>query len=102
MIQPAKKASYRFETTCEHCPDVRLLEAMEDRAVEITYRTARRHLGALLDLWATRHGYQLDSRRGLTLKRDYHVRYYKSRYGDKPCIDVDWSAIDNIFVKDTG
>lgn len=100
MIRPAKKASYRFETTCEHCPDVRLLEAMEDRAVEITYRTARKHLGELLDFWAVRHGYVLDPRRGLTLKKDYHVRYYRSWYGGRRCIDVDWSAIDNIFVKE--
>lgn len=37
---------------------------------------------------------------GLKLRNDYHVRYYKSRFNGKPCIDVDWSAIDHIFVKE--
>lgn len=79
---------------------MRLLEEMEDAAVEIKYSTARRHLGHLLSDWAQSHGYIVGRGRGLRLKQDYRVRYYKSTYAGKPCIDIDWSAIDNIFVKD--
>jgi len=39
-----------------------------------------------------------DNRGGLTLRRDYHVRYYKSRYGDSPCYFIVHSAIEYIFV----
>jgi hypothetical protein len=73
---------------------------MDDAAVEIKYSTARRYLGELLDDWAEAHGYLVGRGRGLRLRHDYAVRYYKSTYDGKPCIDVDWSAIDNIFVRE--
>lgn len=32
-----------------------------------------------------------------TLERDWAVRFYKSFYKGRPCVWVDWSAIDHIF-----
>lgn len=44
-------------------------------------------------------GYALHSRRGLTMARDYHVSYHKSRFRGQPCVYFRWSAIEYVFVE---
>lgn len=69
-----------------------LHDAME-AALEISWSTFSRHCH-----WrdvATLLGYTPDS--GLTLKGDYHVRFYKLKWEGKKCYALKWSGIEYIF-----
>jgi hypothetical protein len=70
---------------------------MTDNARQIEYRTAMRAIGrdVLAEVfpdydWNKRPHY-------LTMKRDWHVGYYKSTFRGQPCIYVKHSAIEYIF-----
>lgn len=68
-----------------------------DDAKDIKLRTFVKHVGReATDEIARNFGY---SKRGLTMAKDYHIRYYKSKmYGEKVLILVH-SAIDHVFTK---
>ena len=77
------------------------LSSMIEKATPVTYRTFRRHIGGdELDQWASNHGYSLHYSSGLILKNDWHVAYYKSKWYDRLCYFLVWSAYENVWVKD--
>ena len=93
--------TFRFETTCESIPDdqVHLLLEMERRASEVSYETVRRHLGT--DELASTFPFYTWGRgrkRGIRMKADRYIRYYRSRFDGKVCYDVEHSCIDHIWV----
>ena len=85
-----------FLTDCVSS-DARSINAMIDSSREITYRTFLRYVspGELYSLFPA---YARDSREGLTLKNDWHVRYFKSVYRGKECVYIRHSAIEYVFV----
>lgn len=96
------KREYWYKTCCIECDDcVDDLNRMIEEAVPITYRTMRRHCGGL-DTWAINHGYELHHTRGLTLKSDWHVGYFKSSFKGRPCYYLVWSAIEFIWTQGVG
>lgn len=73
------------------------ITAMVDQAREVSYRTARAKIGEyglsiVFGQYDWRH-----RPRDLTLKHDWHVRYYRSRYRGKPVYYVVHSAIEHVF-----
>jgi len=90
---------YRYFACCtEFKPDqVRFLNQMTESAREISYRTMQKHCQEL-GRWALDKGYKLFPSKGLTLKNDWHVAYYKSTYNGRPCYYLVWSAIEFIWV----
>lgn len=79
---------------------VATLQRMINDARGVTYETVRRHCVGLLS-WAEQHGYERHAARGLTLKDDGHVGYYKSRWNGQRCYYVRWSAIEFIWLQQT-
>ena len=77
--------------------DANSINAMIDNAREIAYRTFIRHV-SLEHLLAIFPGYYLNSRQGLTLKKDWYVTYHSSIYRGKPCVYLCHSAIEYVFV----
>ncbi len=69
---------------------------MVDNAKEICYKTLLKHIEyeEILNLFPC---YAKDKRQGLTIKDDWHVRFYKSKYRGKPCVYIKHSAIEYIF-----
>ena len=88
----------KYITCCISIPmsQVDDLNAMTDRARRITYRTARQHIGKNA-LALVFDNYDWGNGKYLTMKRDWHVGYYKSTFRGKPCIYVKHSAIEYIF-----
>lgn len=96
---------YTFWKSCPELTreEVELQRVMLDRAVDVTYRTFRRAVGAAeLDAWASAHGYDVGTQRGgLRLSNDWHVRYCHSWWGDEPCWFLQWSAMEMIWRRDS-
>ena len=85
----------RFITNCVNSGSGEAITDMVDKSKEIKFRTFFKKV-SLKEL-ASMLGYEIDPRKGLTLKNDYHVGYYKSVYRCKACYYVTWSAIEYIF-----
>lgn len=89
-----------FETTCILCGDGPAIRLMVKHA---THLSRRRFLQAVdrTDLANIEHqlGYAPARRRNgeLTMARDWHVSYHRSRWQGKPCVYFVWSAIEHIF-----
>ena len=90
------KERYRFETDCVHSDGPSIID-MVDRARRISASTFRDVIGS--------HNYtRLEARLGYThtnlrLDRDYHVSFHRSTYRGKPCVYVQHSRIEYIFVE---
>jgi len=82
-------------TTCVSAPGDLTLK-MVDQAKELDYNDFSNAVTGLDQLAISMH-YVLDDT-GLQLKNDYHVRYYKSRFNNKPCYFMVHSAIEYIFL----
>ncbi len=84
--------------TC--CIDSRadLIGQMVGDAREVSWETFLHHIpyDALKTMFPQ---YAWGPERGLRLKDDWHVTYYKSRYGGQPCYFIIHSAIEYVFVK---
>lgn len=91
---PYKRWKY-YRTCCIHAAGEAIREMVEG-AREISYRTFRKHCHDL-DGWAQAMSYFLYPSQGLTLKRDWHVAYYKSTYQGAPCYYLVHSAIEYIW-----
>lgn len=76
------------------------IHKMVDAAIDVTYRTMLKHCPGLLK-WAREMGYEVDPRKGLTLKNDWHVSYHRSKYRGRRCYYVRHSSIEYIFVEQT-
>jgi hypothetical protein len=62
---------------------------------EIKFDAFARHVD-LQDL-SERLGYAFGPQKGLHLRKDWHVRFFISRFRGKRCYHLDWSHIDHIF-----
>lgn len=87
---------YQYCTCCVDS-DGPSINAMVDAAREISYATFTRHCD--WQDWARQQGYSVGAERGLHLKSDYHVAYFKSTFRGAPCYYLVWSAIEVIFTE---
>ena len=84
------KATYL--TCCVNSP-ARFIQTMIDKAREITCNTFLRRVGIEVEGFGyVRRG------KGLKLRDDYHVRFYKSKYRGKLCYYMVHSAIEYVYV----
>ena len=91
---------YRYLTNCTQCWDIRALDKMIESGKEITYRTFIQHCrGPDLDRWVEQKGYVWRGK-GLTLRKDFAVSYWKSKYDGTPCYYIRWSLIEFIWCFD--
>lgn len=88
---------YHFKTSCVNSTAAQI-NAMVDRAREITYQTFSRYVGPE-ELQEVFDGYTWGPGRqdGLRLKNDWAVSFYRSRYAGRKCVYVYHSAIEYIF-----
>lgn len=86
----------RWKTDCTRTKDIRALDDMIDNARQITYKTFMKHVDRN-DIIKLFPQYDWTTGRGLTLKRDYHVSYYKSKFKNQPCVFINHSSIEYIF-----
>jgi len=90
----------QFMATCTTISkkDVPLLNAMIDKSKEISRRTFLRYVDPS-DMRTVEHflGYEQRATRGLTMANDWHVAYYRSTWGEQPCVYFTWSAIEHVF-----
>lgn len=89
---------FSYETCCVYSTADAINE-MTARAVEVTFATFARHCNWVP--WASTMGYATGNARGLRLKNDWHVRYFRSKYKGRRCYYVKHSAIENIFTEDS-
>jgi hypothetical protein len=91
----------RYLTNCVSLSmgDVPDIDAMIEGARQIGYRTARHAIGhnALAEVFPDYDWRQRP--RDLTMKRDWHVGYYRSTFRGVRCVYVKHSAIEYIFVE---
>lgn len=91
-----------FRNTCINTPqsDMDLFDDMRRDATAVTRTEFLRHvdMNDMRELEAEL-GYARNKRHdhGLTMKNDWHVAYYKSHWGDKPCYYFVWSGIEHYF-----
>ena len=88
-----------FLTTCVDCQDVEALEEMIDNAREISYKTFIKYVPPqqLAEVFPE-YNWGRSQGQGLTMKSDYHVSYYKSKYAGIPAVFVVHSAIEHVWV----
>lgn len=87
---------FRYLTCCVQAKGEDIT-AMVEQARPITLRVFAKHCD-----WrplARTLGYQLGRGRGLQLRQDWHVRYYRSVYQGAPCYFLKHSAIEYIFTR---
>lgn len=90
------REKFTYETNCVDSGDGQAIQAMVDRAHDITLRTFRKRCDTFA--WETQMGYE--RRGGLPLSRDWHVSFHKSVYCGKPCYYARHSAIEHIFTEE--
>lgn len=79
-------------TACCVSSTANAIDDMIDQSREITYKTFIKYVDCkeLLNMFCEGFGWK-------SLKRDYHVRYFKSVYMGKPCYYLDHSSIEYIW-----
>ncbi len=83
-----------FITTCVTAP-AELIGEMVDNATELEYSELLEHVTQeYLDEVFPQYRYV-----PVTLKSDWSVSYWKSEYDGKPCVYVDWSRQEHVFVE---
>ena len=85
---------YEYVTCCVHST-ANKIHAMVDRAREITYETFRKYVD--ISSINEHFGYESTSKQGLTLKKDWAVRYFRSVYDGRTCVYMAHSAIEYIY-----
>ena len=90
------KHQYTFHTRCVETTADKL-EAMYATQREIGYRTALKHIGRaqLNDIFPL---YADPNSPLKSLGRDYAVSFYRGRFDGLPCINIEHSRIDHIFI----
>ena len=94
-LDTGKPKPFHYWTCCVNATG-QDIEQMVDAATKITYKTFTRHCN--WQDWAKSMGYALNNKKGLALKDDWHVGYYKSKYQSRPCYYLDHSAIEYIWI----
>jgi len=92
---------FHFEIRCVEAKGTDI-EEMVDQSRTITYRTFFSHvsLDEVVSLFLgiyTKHGNLYQNY--FTIKRDGGVSYFKSRYQNRRCYYLTWSAIEFVFTK---
>jgi len=88
---------YRFETTCVSSTAEKI-DAMTEQARPVTLATLRRHCQGLPE-WERAMSYATGSQRGLHLKDDWAVHFYRSRYDGAHCYYIEHSLIEHIWTR---
>lgn len=96
--------TYQFSTTCVECPGPgpgKAITGMVEAAKEVTRGTFVRQVHPRdREFMEMSLGYsQVGTKRGLHMKDDQKVRYYKSTFRGKPCYYFVWSAVEYIFTR---
>ncbi len=78
-----------FIGTCVGLPAAEL-EAFDDSAKEITYRTFLRHVGGEIVR-------ELDAAFGVPLRRDWHVSFERGKWQGKPAVCLHHSGIHHLW-----
>lgn len=88
-----------YLTCCVHLSqdEVPDLNAMVEAGRDVSFATFARHCD--WQQFAIEHLYATGSERGLHLKDDWHVGYYRSTWRGAPCYYVKHSAIEHIFTR---
>lgn len=86
---------YTYATNCTEST-AEAIDALMGSAREVTYGTVCRHIGER-ELREVFPGYAWEGRRGVALKDDWHVSYYRGRYEGQRCYVVQHSMIEYIF-----
>ena len=81
---------YAFETTCVNSTADLILD-MVDQAREVTWRTFTRYV--------PRHELRSFFPGPPALERDYHVRFYRSRFNGRRCYFLVHSAIEYVWTE---
>ncbi len=92
---------YKFYNDCRNwfINDILGLEEIIDNAKEVTRRTFVDNVDHNdLQMLEKNYGYKTHGSEGLTMAKDYHVKYYRSTWHDKRVYFFVWSAIENVFV----
>jgi len=90
---------FYWTTDCTRLPmsAVTELNKMIDMAKEITLRTFRQHCHT--KEWEESMGYDRSGQGGLPLSKDWHVRFYRSKWKGQRVYYVVHSSIEHIFTK---
>ena len=88
---------FYYTTNCVNSTAAKI-DAMVDRAREITLATLARHCPDLA-IWCREMSYAVGAQKGLHLKDDWAVRFFKSRYCGKPCYYIDHSCVEHIWTQ---
>lgn len=94
---PGCIGDYVYKTDCVHS-DANSINDMIDRSREVSYNLLKKHCAGLRE-WEVNNGYKRDGSKGLTLRNDYAVSFYKSKYRGMDCYYIRWSAIEFVWVK---
>jgi len=88
----------RYHTNCVNST-ASAIQNMVDDSKEISRKTFLKHVDKDdLEVLSQDLGYALHHSQGLTMSRDWHIKYYKAEYKGKPCYYFIWSAIEYIFI----
>jgi len=82
-----------YITSCVHA-SAHKIDAMKDKAIEITYNTFRRRVGSVI-VAEIEQSFGYDKH--LRLKDDWAIRFYRSKWNGKPCYVMRHSAIEYIY-----
>lgn len=88
---------YRYRTNCVNAKALDI-HKMTGQAKDITYETFVKHCHGLQE-WCQQNGYSINPGKSgnLTLKQDWAVTYYKSKYRGVKCYYMKHSAIEYIW-----
>lgn len=86
-----------FHTTCVNHGNGDDINAMTDKARQITFATFKKNVDAKDLRRVSRDLGYLPGER-LQLHTDWSVSFYKSTFCGKPCYYFVWSAIEHIFI----
>ena len=93
------RRKFIYITNCTVANGNDILEMIET-AKQITFRTFLKNVVHLnFQRLAQKLGYESTSSKGLTIKDDYHVTYWKSKFKGAPCYYFIHSAIEYVFVE---
>ena len=74
------------------------IDDMVDNATQISYNTFIKYV-SIEDLKSMFTVYAWGNKKGLKLKDDYAVSYYKSKYKGQPCLYIRHSSIEYVFCR---
>lgn len=100
IIKENLEHKYHYIGCCVDLEDYDIIDMLEDDSnTEITYDQFMTYIdkNEIIELFP-----QYDwssSPKSLTLKKDWSVKFYKSFYRDLPCVYMDHSAIEYVFIE---